>query len=362
MKSHLQKYVLFIIKHRIHFIAWFFFILYEVVLTGILRGYFASFGNYVVFYFFNISLFYFHAHLILPIARTNPKHTIWLLPLLIIIEVALYVPLTIYAVGFLQKYANLSVYVTAVINKTTLGNGVWRTMYFILFSSGYYYLMNYLRERKNTQQSEKERLIMVIENQNMQAELIKSQHAHLKAQINPHFLFNTLSFIYANTRKVVPDAAEAIMTLSEMMRYAIQDDSERTYTALLDEIEHVENLIRLHQIKSENKFNIIFDYDRDLKEVQIIPLVLITLVENMFKHGDLLQNDHPARVSICSDGNTLIIETENLIDLKTTPVSHQIGLANVRKRLNMVYEDRASFETSTTPDNYFNALLRIELK
>lgn len=361
MKKCLKDCLLFIIKYRIHFIAWFFFIFYEIVLTGILRGYFASAGNYFVFYVLNISLFYFHAHVILPAAHRKPKHTIWLLPLLIIIEIAIYVPLTIGVVALLQEYAALSVFTKAVINKTSLGNGIWRTIYFILFSSGYYYLMNYLKERKIAQQAERERFLMIIENQKVQAELVKTQYAHLKSQINPHFLFNTLSFIYSNTRKTVPEAAEAIMALSEMMRHALQDETESNFVPLQSEIVQIENLIRLHQIKSENKLNITLIHDDHLENVQIIPLVLITLVENMFKHGDLSKADKPAKISIWCDGDTLVIETTNFINLKATGPSHHIGLDNTIKRLNMVYGKNASLEFNADHNNFFNLFLSIKL-
>lgn len=360
MNNRLKECLLFFNKYRVHFVVWLFFIFYEIVLTGILRGYFASMGNYFVFYVFNISLFYFHAHVILPIAHKNPKHTFWLLPILIVVEVAIYVPLTITVVAYLQQYADLSVFTKAAINKTSLGNGVWRTIYFILFSSGYYYLIKYLKERKIAQQAEKERLLMIIENQTVQAELVKTQYAHLKAQINPHFLFNTLSFIYSGTRKVAPEAAEAIMSLSEMMRYALQEETENNFVPLKSEIEQIENLIKLHQLKSETALNISFKYD-DLEDVQIIPLILMTLVENVFKHGNLLKPENPARISIYSDGNTLIIETTNLISYKISNNSNHIGLDNTKKRLNMMYGNKASLNFNATSDNYFNVLLRIEL-
>ncbi|MNK05934.1 Sensor histidine kinase YehU [compost metagenome] len=361
MKKRLQNIFFIINNNRIHFIAWSLFIFYEVVVTGILRGYFATFSNYAVFYILNICLFYFHAHVVMPSAKNETSKAIWLLPVLIFIEIVVYVPMTIYIVSFLQKYAGLTIYTPAELNSTSIANGVWRTSYFLLFSSGYYYLTNYLKERKTAQLAEKERLLMIIEHQNVNAELIKSQHAHLKAQINPHFLFNTLSFIYSNTRKVVPEAAEAIMSLSEMMRYAIQDDSDRNFTALTHEIEQIENLIRLHQIKSENGLNIYLDYDDNLKDIEILPLILITLVENIFKHGDLLKDEHPARISISCDGQTLVVQTTNLINTKTTGTSHHIGLENIRKRLRMVYENMASLQTEKDINNYFNVMLRIEL-
>jgi two-component system LytT family sensor kinase len=361
MKKRLRNYFNFIAHYRVHFITWLFFIFYEVVITGLLRGQFATVGNYVIFYIFNIILFYFHAHVVMPAAKIKTKHVIWRLPLLIAAEVIVYVPLVLYTAKFFVKYAGLILYAPVIFDQRTILSTVWRAIYFIFFSLGYYFLINYIKERKIAQEAEKERLLMIIENQSVQAELIKSQHAHLKAQINPHFLFNTLSFIYSSTRKVAPEAAETIMTLSDMMRYAIQDDSERTFTDLILEIEQVENLIKLHQIKSENKFNIIFEYDEHLAEVQIIPLVLITLVENMFKHGDLLQEEHPALISVDLAQNVLIIETQNLINLKAKPTSHHIGLENIKKRLKMVYEEKAGLQISRISNNYFNVILSIEL-
>ncbi|WP_316811804.1 sensor histidine kinase [Pedobacter heparinus] len=361
MKTVLAGYFNFLNKYRIHFIAWFFFIFYEVIISGILRGYFATVGNYVLFYAFNICLFYFHAYVIMPAAKSNTKHGIWLLPLLIVLEVIVFVPFSIVAAGLFHKYIGLILVSPATLNKTSIVTSVWRTIYFILFSSGYYYLVNYLRERKITQEAEKEKLLMIIENQNVQAELIKSQYARLKAQINPHFLFNTLSFIYASARKTAPEAAEAIITLSDMMRYSIQDDEEQIFTDLILEIEQVENLIKLHQIKSEREPNIILEYDPDLSETQIIPLILITLVENVFKHGDLFQETQPALVSINMAQNILIIETRNLINVNGSVLSHNIGLDNIKKRLTMVYGDKAFLQTSKDRDNYFNVLLTIDL-
>jgi len=359
MKNQVKEYISFLKNYRIHFIAWFFFIFYEIVISGFIRGSFASFGNYFLFYFLNVGLFYFHAHVIMPASRPNTKRSLWLLPMLIILEVAFYVSLTIFLADFFQYGGRVSL---AAFNNIAIGNGVWRTIYFILFSTGYYYLMNYLKERKIAQESEKQRLLVIIENYNAKEELIKSQHAHLKAQINPHFLFNTLSFIYSHARKTAPEAAEAIMTLSEIMRYAIQADDESNFTSIMLEIEQVENLIKLHQIKAEHKFNILFKYNpKELADIQIIPLVLVTLVENMFKHGDLVLEHLPAIISINLTQQVLIIETQNLINMNANPTSHHIGLDNIKKRLQIVYGQKAFLKTSKGKNNYFNVMLSIDL-
>ncbi len=361
MKNRFKECLSFLFKYRIHFIAWFFFIFYEIVLTGILRGYFASLGNYFVFYVFNIFLFYFHSHVVLPTAYNDSKQTFWLLPFLIIIEVVVYVPLTIGIVAFLQTYADLAIFTKAAINKTSVGNGVWRAIYFILFSSGYYYLMSYLRERKLAQQAEKERLLMIIDHQSVQSELIKTQYAHLKAQINPHFLFNTLSFIYTNVRKSSPQAAEAIMSLSEMMRFALRDETDNELISIPLEIKQVNNLINLHKLKSDVPLNITLKYDDSLDDVEIIPLVLLTLAENMFKHGDLTREDKPALMSLSFDGEMILIETSNYISHSIVRHSHNIGLDNTVRRLKMIYGDHASLGFNSDTSGYFNLYVRINI-
>lgn len=361
MKKYFIGIFNFLIKFRIHFIAWFSFIFYEVIISGILRGYFASVGNYVLFYVFNVCLFYFHAYVIMPRAKTTSRQGIWVLPLLVVLEIVGYVVLSVWTANFFYRYAGLNLISPATFTYTSVVTSAWRTIYFILFASGYYYLINYLKEKKTAQDAEKEKLLMIIENQRGQAELIKSQHAHLKAQINPHFLFNTLSFIYTNARKTAPEAAEAIITLSDMMRYAIQDDGERIFTDLFLEIEQIENLIKLHQIKADSGPYILLEYDQELKDIQIIPLVLITLVENVFKHGDLSQENHPALISINRAQHILIIETRNLIKINHLAVSHNIGLDNIKKRLEMVYGEKAFLQTGKDRNNHFNVLLSIEL-
>lgn len=347
-------------KYKIHLIVWFLFIFYEVVIVGLLRGYFATFGNYTLFYVFNIILFYVHAHVAMPAAKLNTKQALWRMPLFVILEIVIYIPIVMLTAAFFVEYTSIQLSGPIIFDNKGYATVAYRATYFILFSSAYYYIVNYFKGIKLAEKLEKERLLIIIENQRIHSSLIKSQHAHLKAQINPHFLFNTLNFIYTNTRKTAPDAAEAIMALSEMMRYSIQEVNDSSFSSLDAEVEQVENLIKLHQIKSYSKLYIHFDYEYDRENIQIIPLVLISLVENIFKHGNLTQEDHHAYITINARDGKIKIQTKNLIANNPAYPSHHIGLDNTKKRLQATYGERATLETEIDAQQCFHVRLEIE--
>lgn len=351
----------FLYRYRIHFIGWFLFIFYEVVIMGVIRGVFATFGNYALFYAFNIMLFYFHALVVMPAAKMKSIQALWRLPLFISLEVVLYIPLVLHTANFFNRYGYLELIEPIQFTFRAHTNVAYRAIYFILFATGYDYILNYFKERKRAEEQEKERLLVIIENQRIYSDLIKSQHAHLKAQINPHFLFNTLNFIYTSTRKTAPEAAEAIMALSEMMRYSIEEVKDHAQSALSGELEQVENLIKLHQIKAGHGLYISLNYTEDVEYVQVIPLLIMTLVENMFKHGELREANHPAGIDISCSGGLLQVSTKNLVNLQPAYASHHIGLNNVKKRLKSAYGNKAALHTAVTEDHYFHATLTIEL-
>lgn len=359
MKLRLIKHPFLISRLKVHSIAWLLFIFYEVVINEVLVGAKSTFGNYTVFYVCNILLFYFHAHVAMPASQVKSKKAIWLLPLIIFAEIIIYIPFVLGIARFFMEYAGVTMVSPPDFKLKNIVSVTWRCVYFLFFSTAYYFVMNYIKERKTLQDAEEQRLLMIIENQKVQTELVKSQHAHLKAQINPHFLFNTLSFIYSNARKTAPEAAEAIMSLSEMMRYSMQEN-ERMYTGLGLEIEQVQNLIHLHQIRSRNTLQISLNYAEELMKIQIIPLVLLTLVENVFKHGNLLDAAHPASIDIYQDQSFLIMKTKNLIENKVTHSSHHIGMDNIEKRLNILYGNEATMKVKKE-HNFFEVKVSIKI-
>ncbi|HKP32918.1 MAG TPA: histidine kinase, partial [Chitinophagaceae bacterium] len=181
--------------------------------------------------------------------------------------------------------------------------------------------LTYLRDEKKRQK--------VLEEQKMQLEVEKSSANlnFLKAQINPHFLHNTLNFLYAKSLPYSPELSEGILTLSDIMRYALSEGNARDGKApLKDEIEHVWNVIKINQLRFSNKLNVEFTVNGSVETLHIIPFVLITIVENAFKHGDLKSQENPIVINLTVKGNSLKFSCRNKKKTGPKELSTGVGL------------------------------------
>jgi len=207
-----------------------------------------------------------------------------------------------------------------------------------LFVVGLSLLIAYLTKLRDDQKMSK-----VLEEQKMQLEVEKSQANlnFLKAQINPHFLHNTLNFLYARSLPYSPELSEGILTLSDIMRYALSEGNAKDGKApLKDEIEHVRNVIKINQRRVSNNLNVQFSANGVVNGATIIPFVLITLVENAFKHGDLKSSEHPIDIRLDVEGNELKFYCRNRKKTGPKEISTGVGLDNIRKRLELAYGDQ----------------------
>ena len=199
----------------------------------------------------------------------------------------------------------------------------------------------------------------VLEEQKMQLEVEKSQanFNFLKAQINPHFLHNTLNFLYAKSLPYSPELSEGILTLSDIMRYALSEGNTRDGKALLkDEIEHLRNVIKINQLRFSNKLNVELVVEGVINGAQIIPFVLITLVENAFKHGDLKSIEHPIVIRIHIEGKKLYFYCSNKKKTGPKELSTGIGLDNIKKRLELAYGQQYQFHIKDEAEFYTTEL------
>ena len=174
-----------------------------------------------------------------------------------------------------------------------------------------------------------------IENERLTAEL-----RFLKAQINPHFLFNTLNNLYYLAMINSPNTTEVIEKLSQMMRYMLYD-SNHPKVSLSKEIEYMKNYISLEKLRLDNQVPINFEIKGNPSEVQIVPLIFITFLENAFKHG-VSNNSTNAYVNILIDikakNCTYSVENSKLpSNMENTNEKSGIGLQNVNRRLDLSY-------------------------
>ncbi|SDD17062.1 sensor histidine kinase [Pedobacter soli] len=344
-----------IASKKLHLIIWVIFIFYEAIIVGLINGKFGRLTPYVLYYALNITTFYVHAHLILSVSLRNPRQTAWKLPLLLFAEIAAYFCISICLDYIIINYTAYTGSRKITLDLIYFSAPLYRCVYFMCFSTGYYFLIRYIKERKKTEELEKQRLNNLIQ-------LAKSENAFLKAQIQPHLLFNTLDFIYQHARESSPIAAETILSLSEMMRYSVDNNKDKDFVLLAEEINQVENLINLHQLRQNHGISLRFWYDDEIRRIKIIPMVLITLAENMFKHGELLKPAYPAEISIKAEQGKLIIETANLIKEVKDHSGLQAGLENIKKRLAYAYGRDATFDYTADADNYFRVILSVTIK
>lgn len=349
---------------RIHILCWLVFLIYDFLITRVVTGRFAFWEDYLVHYSLNIFLFYFHAHVVLPrIASLRRLSLISksLVAIVIISSEILFYFLVTYVVESISIYGFNARFELAkpLTNLLIIVRRVWRVIYFFAFSTGYYYLYTYLKERDRAEALEKERLNNLIHVQQTKKEIAKAENAYLRAQINPHFLFNTLNFIYNNTRKKAPLAAESILILSELMRYAIDRHAEGLIK-IQDEISQIRLLLQLHQLRHKHPLYFNIDIAEDVMTVKIIPLILLGLAENMFKHGDLLIERHPAYIRACFKNNDLHITTVNLRKDSSANSGLQSGLENIRRRISLSYGEGGHFRYYSDHLQHFYTEVRIK--
>ena len=178
---------------------------------------------------------------------------------------------------------------------------------------------------------------------------VESELKFLKAQINPHFLFNTVNNIYSLTLTKSDKAPEALMKLSGLLRYLLYESNEKV--PLEKEIDALRNYAELFQLKYEHPVNLNIEIDIE-KGATIEPQVLVPILENALKHSGLgIQENSNASMSVEYRGGILNV---NCVNSKMTSSHHDgpggIGLANIKKRLDMAYGEACSLTTEDSGD------------
>jgi len=208
--------------------------------------------------------------------------------------------------------------------------------------------------------------IRYFKEQKQKIELIKqkkeSEMILLRSQINPHFLFNTLNNIYSLVYSKSVDAHKAVMKLSELLRYSLYKADEEK-VSLEEEINYLLTYINLELLRIKEKGFIEKRISGDFNGVEIAPLLLLPFVENAFKHCDKNSKTPVIRLNIILVENTLEFSIQNRIEkIKENNYAETggIGLANVKKRLELQYYGKYELNISTT-DADFKANLKIQL-
>lgn len=181
----------------------------------------------------------------------------------------------------------------------------------------------------------------------------------LKAQINPHFLFNTLNSIYSLANVKSDKTDEAILKLSGLLRYALYETSEGK-VQLQQDIDYINNYIDLQRLRLSNKVTVSYTVTGNADNKMIAPMLLITFIENAFKHGVSYMQQCLIRINIQIFDETLTLEVVNPIVENNSFVSGGIGLKNVQRRLELLYPDQHQLHI-TQDIQQFSVSLKISI-
>lgn len=183
----------------------------------------------------------------------------------------------------------------------------------------------------------------------------------LKAQINPHFIFNALNNIYSLSYTKSEMAPESILKLSEMLRYVFYDCSN-DQVKLGAEIEYISNFIAFQQMKSEHEQMIQFNFSGVKKDMNIAPMLFIPFIENAFKYSKIEEYiDASVKTELSSDNKYLNFKIKNTIPYQgKAQEGNGLGINNVRQRLNLLYPNKFDLDIKENETTY-SVNLKIEM-
>ena len=192
---------------------------------------------------------------------------------------------------------------------------------------------------------------------------VEAELAWLKNQINPHFLFNTLNNISSLTQIDADKAQDTVMQLSDLLRYAMYETNKPT-VPLQGEVEFMRNYIELMKLRCNEMTRVNAQFTIHNSQLEVVPLLFISLIENAFKHG--MNSNAPATIdiSLTQQDGILVFNCDNTNNPKPTKdrSGSGIGLENTRRRLDLLYQGRYQWEQTITPENIYHVRITLNIK
>lgn len=221
-------------------------------------------------------------------------------------------------------------------------NAVFSTGFFLVSSCIIRFMVDWFYNEKIQRDLESERKDMELQ--------------FLKSQLNPHFLFNSLNNIYSLAYQKSEKTADAILKLSEIMRYMIYESND-SWVSLDKEVEYVQSYIELQKLRFKDGAAVAITINGEIDGQQIVPLILISFVENAFKHG--VANDHsdPIKINIIANQKILHFSVSNRKSNNQRDAIGGVGLSNVERRLELLYPDRYRLNIVNSATHYTTELM-----
>ncbi|MFC4213214.1 sensor histidine kinase [Pedobacter lithocola] len=302
-----------------------------------LKDYFIS---YVVFGVINISIFYINYIFLIPeLIKKRKKYFLYIAAFFLIIAVSVVLKTAIAvlnpddvlaSINAKGKRRDLPVH-TFVIGVTFLSG------FFLICSCIIRFTIDWFATERIQRNLESERREMELQ--------------FLKSQLNPHFLFNSLNNIYSLAYQKSDKTADAIMKLSEIMRYMIYESNTPT-VSLSKEVDYLQSYIELQKIRFKDGAYVEMTLSGEIDDQKIVPLMLISFVENAFKHGVVTDPSEPVKIDIIANQKILHFSVINKKNNQNKDAQGGVGLPNVERRLQLIYPDRYKLNVVNSATHY----------
>ena len=203
-------------------------------------------------------------------------------------------------------------------------------------------------------------LLLKIRERLKQTEIEKTnaELSYLKAQINPHFLFNTLNSIYSLAILKSDKTADAVVKLSEMMRYVL-NDSNSNFVSLKNELNYITNYIDLQRMRLTSNVKLNYAHEGIVLDKKIAPLILIPFIENAFKHGVNSEENSEIDITIIVSETTLKLSVKNncVSTNNQTLNKSGLGIENTKQRLNLLYPQNHLLNIAEVDNSFVVSLI-----
>jgi len=329
----------------LHTIVWMAFLLFFVFIGSRSSSISDPVVIFVYFGIVNIGLFYLNLLYILPRFLDNRKYLVFAFSILSAI-----------LLSGLLKYGLAKIFDQVVLVhgpakqyyrsfQEYYWGSVLTSTFFVFISTAVKFATDWFLNEKIKKDLEKDKLT---------AEL-----AFLKSQINPHFLFNSLNNIYSLAYQGSDKTPAAILKLSEIMRYMLQESNE-VKVELSQELRYLNNYIELQKLRFKNEAYVNLSIAGEGTHQYIAPLILIAFVENAFKHGLATEADNPIKIVVVITNGHLQFDIWNKKSTQNKDTTSGIGLNNVKRRLDLLYPGKYKLNIENTK-NFYSSELSLDL-
>lgn len=186
----------------------------------------------------------------------------------------------------------------------------------------------------------------------IELEKLNTELEYLKAQINPHFLFNSLNTVFFQIDKQNAQARETLLKFSEMLRYQLYECNGKE-VEVEKEIRYLKNYVELQRLRKDENYDIKFSCAADLTNFSLPPLLLLPFIENAFKHvSHFSDKRNEIGIDLRKTDDRFQLSVFNTKDAKSTTSSGGIGLKNVKRRLELLYKDRYRLDIVEKPEQF----------